>query len=223
MCCALDMPCGARGDLYYIESRSDISILRRKNIEFAIGEHIDKRRSMMSDWQVKPIEQLSDKKKAFFGNAKLLSDSFGIVPLMYGSLGLEYLTGKNLNADDIDILIPKTFVTDRWDEFQAVLEKAGYALIDEHEHTFEKDGIHYSYAQIEELEAFAGIPVPQIQTLENNGVQFKLLSLRQYLNVYTASANDGYRINTKNKKDSEKIALIQELLSLQPNFRNHLT
>ena len=52
MCCAPDMPCGARGDFYHIESRSDISILRSKNIEVAIGEHIDKRRPGMSDWRL---------------------------------------------------------------------------------------------------------------------------------------------------------------------------
>ena len=39
-------------------------------------------------------------------NARLLSDKFGIVPLLYGSLGLEYLTGDDLGADDIDILVP---------------------------------------------------------------------------------------------------------------------
>ncbi len=42
----------------------------------------------------------------FFENAKLLADKFGIVPLMYGSAGLEYITDESLNSDDIDILIP---------------------------------------------------------------------------------------------------------------------
>ena len=35
------------------------------------------------------------KKAMFFENAKLLYDKFGIVPLMYGSLGLEYITNEN--------------------------------------------------------------------------------------------------------------------------------
>ncbi|MBQ5887293.1 MAG: hypothetical protein IIW82_06560, partial [Clostridia bacterium] len=52
----------------------------------------------------------------FLQNARLLSDTLGIVPLLYGSLGLEYLSGDDLAADDIDILIPKTFITDRWPE-----------------------------------------------------------------------------------------------------------
>ena len=53
------------------------------------------------------------KKSLFFENAKLLFDKFGIIPLMYGSLGLEYLTGENLNSDDIDILIPNIFITEK--------------------------------------------------------------------------------------------------------------
>lgn len=149
---------------------------------------------------------------AFLENAGLLSERFGITPLLYGSLGLEYLTGETLNADDIDILIPKVFLGDQWDVFRGFLEEKGYRLIDLHEHTFEKDGIHFSYAQMEELEAFAGIPMEEIGTAELGSVLFRLLSLGQYLQVYTASSRDGYRVNTKNKKDSEKIALIRELL-----------
>lgn len=57
------------------------------------------------------------KKEAFLENARLLWQAFGIVPLLYGSLGLEYLTGENLHADSIDILIPEVFLHDRWCEF----------------------------------------------------------------------------------------------------------
>ncbi len=152
------------------------------------------------------------KKQLFFKNAELLSAALGIMPLMYGSLGLEYLTGENLNADDIDILIPQAFLSDRWENFRAVLEDNGYMLIDEHEHTFEKDGIHYSYAKLEELEAFAGIHANEIETVRTENVSFRVLSLEQYLKVYSASVKDGYRVNIRNKKDSEKIAFIQERL-----------
>ena len=156
-----------------------------------------------------------DKIHCFFQNTQLLQESLGIVPLMYGSLGLEYLTGGNLNADDLDILIPRTFLTDRWSEFQNLLEENGYALIDPREHTFEKDGLHYSYAQIEELESFAGIPLFQIETRQIQSLRFRLLSLEQYLAVYTASIRDGYRIEVRGKKDAEKIAFIQQRLTTQ--------
>lgn len=155
--------------------------------------------------------QKNNKLSAFLENAILLANSSDITPLLYGSLGLEYLTGKSLNADDIDILIPKTFLTDRWNDFQYVLSRNGYTLIDEHEHTFEKNGIHYSYAQIEELENFAGILIDDIKIVTVDELSFKLLSLPQYLKVYTASAKDGYRANVRNKKDNEKIKFIEEL------------
>ena len=81
---------------------------------------------------------------AFFENARLLQEKMQIVPLLYGSLGLEYLTKENLGADDIDILIPEIYLAEQWSVFRAMLERNGYRLIDVHEHTFEKDGIHFS-------------------------------------------------------------------------------
>ncbi len=155
-----------------------------------------------------------DKKQAFFENARLMSEELGIVPLMYGSLGLEYLTGKTLYADDIDILIPKEFIEKRWDEFKSVLEENGYTLTDESEHTFDKNGVHYSYAGIEDLESFADICISDIAEIKKENTRFKLLSLEQYLKVYTASAKDGYRTEIRNKKDSDKIKFIREQLEI---------
>lgn len=132
---------------------------------------------------------------------------------MYGSLGLEYITDQSLNADDIDILIPETFVNEKWNEFKSVLTDEGYILFDEHEHTFQKDGICYSYASIEELESFAKIQLSDIEQQNKDGIQFKVLSLEQYLQVYLASARDGYRINVRKKKDNDKIVFIEKHLN----------
>ena len=153
------------------------------------------------------------KKALFFENAKLLTEKFGIIPLMYGSLGLEYITGKSLDADDIDILIPETFFNEHWSEFKSFLMDRGYILIDEHEHTFQKDDVFYSYASVEELESFAGINISDIRLVTNDDVQFSLLSLEQYLTIYMASSKDGYRINVREKKDQEKIEFIENQLN----------
>ena len=148
----------------------------------------------------------------FLENARFLSDQFGIVPLLYGSLGLEYLTGDDLSADDIDILVPRVFITKRWHEFKALLEAQGYVLADEHEHTFVCDGVSYSYADIEDLESFAGINTETIEMHEIDGVRFMLLSLEQYLAVYRQSSKDGYCIDVRQKKDADKIRLIESKL-----------
>ena len=154
----------------------------------------------------------TNKFNLFLENARLLADKFDIVSLLYGSLGLEYLTGDALAVEDIDILIPRVFITERWHEFKSLLEAQGYVLVDEHEHTFVRDGVAYSYADIEDLESFAGIRVEDIETREVNGVRFLLLSLEQYLAVYRRSSMDGYRVNVRQKKDAEKIRFIESKL-----------
>ena len=154
----------------------------------------------------------TNKFNLFIENARLLSDKFNIVPLLYGSLGLELLTGDILGADDIDVLVPRVFITNRWQEFKAVLEERGYVLADEHEHTFARDGVAYSYADIEDLESFAGINTEDIELHETDGVRFLLLSLEQYLAVYQKSSKDGYRVNVRQKKDADKIRFIESKL-----------
>ena len=154
----------------------------------------------------------TNKFNLFLENARFMSDEFDIVSLLYGSLGLEYLTGDALDADDIDMLVPRVFLTDRWQEFKAVLEEHGYVLVDEHEHTFASDGVAYSYADIEDLESFAGIHAKDIEMREADGVRFLLLSLEQYLLVYQKSSKDGYRVNIRQKKDADKIRFIESKL-----------
>ena len=151
----------------------------------------------------------TNKFNLFLENARLLLDKFDIVPLLYGSLGLEYLTGDVLGSDDIDVLVPREFITERWHEFKAVLEEHGYVLVDEHEHTFVRDGVAYSYADVEDLESFAGIRMKDIEMREADGVRFLLLSLEQYLAVYKQSSKDGYRVNVRQKKDADKIRFIE--------------
>ena len=154
----------------------------------------------------------TNKFNLFLENARFLSDKFGIVPLLYGSLGLEYLTGDALDVDDIDILVPRVFITDRWHEFKSLLEAQGYVLADEHEHIFVRDGVAYSYADIDDLESFADINTEDIEMYEADGVCFRLLSLKQYLAVYKQSSKDGYRVNVRQKKDADKIRFIESKL-----------
>ncbi len=153
--------------------------------------------------------------KKFLENAKLLNENLNIIPLLYGSLGLEEVAEYHLNANDIDILIPEEYVLgDKWPEFIAFLESHGYTLIDEHEHTFIKDDIEYSYATIESLKSFADIDPSDVAIYEKESTRYKLLSLYQYLKVYESSLKDEYRVNVFNKKlqDEEKISVIKSKL-----------
>ena len=84
--------------------------------------------------------------------------------------------------------------------------------MDEHEHTFARDSVAYSYADIEDLESFASINMEAIEMHEVDGVRFLLLSLEQYLAVYQKSSKDGYRVNVRQKKDVDKIRFIESKL-----------
>lgn len=154
------------------------------------------------------------KEKAFFEVTKLIFHEFGIVTLMYGSLGLKYLLKQEMDIDDIDILIPEVYLKEKWELFINVMNKYNYKLVDEHEHCFLKDGIYYSYSSFEELETYSGIKIQDLKLVSDYNVNFYLLSLEQYLRVYSLSIKDGYRINVRKKKDLEKIALIKKHLNI---------
>ncbi len=149
---------------------------------------------------------VDEKYKLFLSSAQLLFDEFGIKPLLYGSLGLEVLLQRNLQSDDIDILIPNTVLHEKWEYLKTFLESNDYLLVDFHEHTFVKEGIKYSYASIEELNDFAGVN----SFVEKEFCLF--LTLFDYLKVYESSLKDSYRQNTKNKNDIEKIDIIKDAL-----------
>lgn len=150
----------------------------------------------------------------FLETAELLHRQFGFLSLLYGSVGLEWLTGASFRADDIDILIPEYYVTGTsWHALLGCLTQHGYRLTDLREHTFRKDGVAYAFADVEGLAEFAGIDPQAIAVRSAEGVPFLLLSLEQYLRVYERSAQDGYRIHVREKKDAEKIDWLHRRLS----------
>ena len=102
------------------------------------------------------------KKEAFLQIAESLNKEFDIVPLLYGSLGLEQRLGVNLDADDVDVLIPEEYLTDNWDCITKIMGEKGYTLYDVHEHAFEKDGLSVAFASIENL-----VPKGAVEIIKN--------------------------------------------------------
>ncbi|MDE5605468.1 MAG: phosphoribosylanthranilate isomerase [Eubacterium sp.] len=152
------------------------------------------------------------KKKEFLQIAKELNEKLNIVPLLFGSLGLEQRLDVSLNAKDIDVLIPEEFLNEKWQYIVDVMNNNGYTLYDLHEHAFEKDGLSFAFASIESLTPFANIDISNIPIITEEGIRYFLLELQDYLKVYTASSKDGYRKNIKNKQDQHKIDLINKAI-----------
>jgi hypothetical protein len=71
--------------------------------------------------------------KEFLELAKHLNNELGIIPVLYGSLGLQMISGLDFSPRDIDVLVPWEFIDAKWDDLRKTVEKLGYELVDLHE------------------------------------------------------------------------------------------
>ena len=148
----------------------------------------------------------------FIRIAQCLNSSFGITPVLYGSLGLQISSGINFDPDDIDILIPDVLLNEKWIVFKKEIETLGYLLIDLHEHEFIKDKLKIAFAKEEDLLGFAQVNYEKLAVVDNSGVKYKVLGLEEYLRVYERSLSDGYRRTKNNGKDIIKIDAIKSII-----------
>ena len=84
---------------------------------------------------------------------------------------MEQQLGANRNPDDIDVLIPKEYLDEKWDMLIDVMEGLGYSLYNIHEHAFEKDGVSAAFASIENLVPFANVDITRIPVVAEDGVR----------------------------------------------------
>lgn len=148
----------------------------------------------------------------FLKIAKSLNEELDVIPVLYGSLGLEKVTGVTFSPEDIDILVPLVFLEEKWNMFKSVMEQLQYKLVNLQEHEFMKDQIKIGVAYIEDLQNFADVDYNHLKKNEDNGATFYTLTISDYLKVYNKSVLDGYRRTKNNNKDQEKLKILNDLL-----------
>lgn len=151
--------------------------------------------------------------KLFLTVAAQLNRQLGIVPVLYGSLGLSRVINAAQPAGDIDILIPAVFLDDRWQELTTVMESLKFVLVDVREHEWTRNGASVAFADEESLVSFAGIDPSTFSISTLYGTQFKELTPTDYLAVYRTSQHDGYRQEKRGKRDAEKVTQIEQFLN----------
>ncbi|TYS86107.1 phosphoribosylanthranilate isomerase [Rossellomorea aquimaris] len=149
-------------------------------------------------------------------------NGIGITPLLMGSVGLEVVTEKSWDAQDLDIHVlgdkrgwevpPETSIHN-WNDIVKVMNSKGYTLIDLHEHEFSKDGLSVEFGIIDTLPDFAGVRLEDLEMHQKGEVKYYLLSPEQYLRVYEASSKDSYRADQNNHKDMGKIEYLKNLIN----------
>ncbi|TYR80447.1 hypothetical protein FZC66_08670 [Priestia megaterium] len=148
----------------------------------------------------------------FLEVAKSLNKNLNVVPVLYGSLGLEILTGRDFVPQDVDILVPLEFIKEKWGVLKDMMENLGYTFVDLHEHEFRKENIKVAFSYIEDLQIFAQVNYADLKRVEYEGAAYQLLHLEDYVKVYTQSLKDSYRRNKNNSKDQKKLEIIYNLL-----------
>jgi len=142
-----------------------------------------------------------------------LNNELDIVPVLYGSLGLQLKSGIDFVPQDIDVLVPLKFLNKEWSTLRELVERMGYTFVDLREHEFHKNGIKLAFAFMEDLADFAGVDYRTLETIEMGGVKYHTLQLDDFLKVYSRSLNDSYRRTKNNNKDATKIHKIEEILN----------
>ena len=151
-------------------------------------------------------------------------NGIGIIPLLMGSVGLEVVTDRRWDAEDIDIHVPgdkKGWEVPpedsifQWEEIMDVMRSLGYTLIDLHEHAFSNKGLCVEFGIIDTLPSFAGVELKELEIYQDRGVKFYLLNPHQYIKVYEASSKDSYRANQNNHKDISKIEFLKNRIQMK--------
>ncbi|WP_337020397.1 phosphoribosylanthranilate isomerase, partial [Oceanobacillus massiliensis] len=156
----------------------------------------------------------------FIKIAKKLND-IEIIPLLMGSVGLEVVTRKNWDAQDIDIHIPgdkrgwevrPELNIHNWNAVVDIMYSMEYRLLDIHEHEFFKDGLSVEFGIIDTLPSFAGVQLEDLEVHKTGEVKYYLLNPKQYLSVYKSSSKDSYRADNNNNKDISKIDFLKNMI-----------
>lgn len=157
----------------------------------------------------------------FIHVSKTLNKELAIMPVLYGSLGLGKVTQIDFLPQDIDILVPIAFLEEKWEILKDMMEQLDFILIDLHEHEFMKNDCKIGFAFIEDLMEFADVDYKNLQVVEDSGAKYYLLTISDYLKVYSKSLQDGYRRTKNNNKDLKKIEVLKKIVHTMGDC-NHL-
>ncbi|MGM0890697.1 MAG: hypothetical protein ACQEW5_28180 [Bacillota bacterium] len=150
--------------------------------------------------------------KEFISVSRNLNQQLDIVPVLYGSLGLGKVTKVDFSPQDIDILVPLTFLEEKWKIFKYTMEQLDYTMVDLNEHEFIKNDIKIGFAFTEDLLEFADVDYKNLNVFQDNGAKYHLLTISDYLKVYNKSFQDGYRRTKNNNKDLNKLEILNNLV-----------
>ena len=129
-----------------------------------------------------------------------------VKPIIYGSFGVANYLGNFKKFEDIDILIDDEFLNKRWKELKKLLEDNNFNLINEKE--FELGNKKVGFAS-KNILIRDNIIDDYSKLIQYKNTYALTLKPEDFLKAYKFSIKDGYRINTRKKKDKEIIEKLE--------------
>ena len=138
----------------------------------------------------------------------------GINSILYGSLGVSVYLGNFRDFDDIDLLIDKKYLDSKWEFLRSLMIKNGFNLIDANEHEFiNHEGVKVAFAEIDVLiRDKICDPVSDVVEILVGEVEVKTLNIKGFINAYTFSSTDGYRIDKRGDSDLNIVRKLKSLI-----------
>lgn len=145
--------------------------------------------------------------------------TYGINPILYGSVGASLYLGNFKTFNDIDLLIEDAYIKTKWPYFKELMASKGFKVIDEKEHEFENDkGLRLAFAEQNVLvrDEISNLTT-DIVFVKFGEIEVRTLKPEGFLRAYEFSLDDGYRLAHRDKKDAEAIKLLKEYLEATTN------
>ena len=136
-------------------------------------------------------------------------NKLNIKPVVYGSFGVSLYLGNFKKFADIDILIDDEFLNKRWKELKKLLEDNNFNLINEKE--FELGNKKVGFAS-KNILIRDNIIDDYSKLIQYKNTYALTLKPEDFLKAYKFSIKDGYRINTRNKKDKDIIKRLEDYI-----------
>jgi hypothetical protein len=142
-------------------------------------------------------------------------ETHSILPVLYGSLGASLYLGAFKNFGDIDFLVPKEWLAEKWPMLLDIMDQAGFKLIDDHEHEFQhSDGRIVAFAEEDVLIRDNILDsLDQLTTQNVDNLPVRTLRPEDFKKAYEYSEKDGYRKARRGKSDRTVIELLDNYLA----------
>ena len=141
--------------------------------------------------------------------------TYGIEPLLYGSLAASLYIGNFKVCNDIDFIVNDQWLVGNWSDLKKIMHSLGFTLYDEHEHEFiDSSGLSVAFAKMNVLYRDGVVRSKEdIITHTCEGFTIKTLTPQALLRAYQFSEKDGYRKDKRGKKDHIMIDLLRDYIS----------